>query len=120
MAIHFDEDSVYKDRTGADGKFFDTFGNNQGYVDREGRYFDAKGTFKGTRKEDGMFFDTSGRCLGYTNGKTWCFDPMGVFIESKRPKDKDEKKEAAEKDSPKEEEGKKGVGGTLKGIWDKI
>jgi len=115
MAIHFDEDSVYKDRTGADGKFFDTFGNNQGYVDGEGRYYDANRVFKGTRKEDGMFYDTTGRCLGYTDGKTWCFDPMGLFIESKRPKAAEEKKE-----EPKDEEGKKGVGGTLKGIWDKI
>ena len=64
MGINFSKDSVYQSRTGADGKFFDTFGNNQGYVDKAGRYFDAKGVFKGTRKEDGMFYDTTGRCLG--------------------------------------------------------
>ena len=84
MAIHFDQNSIYKDRTGADGKFFDTFGNNQGYRDREGRYFDAKGTFKGTVKEDGMFYDTTGKCLGYTSGKKWPFDAFGVFVPSKK------------------------------------
>jgi len=84
MAIHFDQDSVYQDRTGADGKFFDTFGNNQGYRDKEGRYFDTKGAFKGTVKEDGMFYDTSGRCLGYTSGKKWPFDAFGVFVPSKK------------------------------------
>ena len=83
MAIHFD-DNVYKNRTGADGKFFDTFGNNMGYVDKTGRYFDAKGAFKGTRKEDGMFYDTTGRCLGYTSGKKWPFDPLGNFVPSKK------------------------------------
>lgn len=119
MAIHFDEDSVYKDRTGADGKFFDTFGNNQGYVDRDGRYFDSNRVFKGTRKEDGMFYDPSGRCLGYTSGEKWCFDPMGLFIESKRPTEKkEEAKEEPAKEEPKEEG--EGVGGTLKKIWDKI
>ena len=91
MTYYFDEEGAYTDRTGADGKFFDTFGNNQGYVDGQGRYFDANGTFKGTRKEDGMFYDPDGRCLGYTDGKHWCFDPTGVFIESKRPGDSEEK-----------------------------
>ena len=119
MAIHFDKDSVYTDRTGADGKFFDTFGNNQGYVDKEGRYYDSNRVFKGTRKEDGMFYDPSGRCLGYTSGEKWCFDPMGVFIESKRPSEKKESKEEPAKEEPKTEE-KEGVGGTLKKIWDKI
>ena len=97
MTYYFDEEGAYTDRTGADGKFFDTFGNNQGYVDGQGRYFDANGTFKGTRKEDGMFYDTNGKCLGYTNGKHWCFDPMGAFIESKRPKEKTESSEEGDK-----------------------
>ncbi len=93
MTYYFDEGGAYTDRTGADGKFFDTFGNNQGYVDSEGRYYDGNRTYKGTRKEDGMFYDPNGRCLGYTDGKHWCFDPMGVFIESKRPKEKDDSSE---------------------------
>ena len=110
MTYYFDEGGAYTDRTGADGKFFDTFGNNQGYVDSEGRYYDGNRTFKGTRKEDGMFYDPSGRCLGYTDGKHWCFDPMGVFIESKRPKAEGEE---GSSDEPKE---KKGIGDTIKEI----
>lgn len=110
MTYYFDKDGAYTDRTGADGKFFDTFGNNQGYVDSEGRYYDGNRTFKGTRKEDGMFYDPSGRCLGYTDGKHWCFDPMGVFIESKRPKAEGEE---GSSDEPKE---KKGIGDTIKEI----
>ena len=111
MTYYFDKDGAYTDRTGADGKFYDTFGNNQGYVDGEGRYFDAKGVFKGTRKEDGMFYDTTGRCLGYTDGKHWCFDPMGAFIESKR------KTESAEKDGSEPEKKKKGLKDTLNEIF---
>ena len=111
MTYYFDEEGAYTDRTGADGKFFDTFGNNQGYVDKEGRYYDGNRTFKGTRKEDGMFYDPSGRCLGYTDGKHWCFDPMGVFIESKR---KTEEPESGDKPESGE---KKGLKGTLKEIF---
>ena len=29
MTYYFDKDGAYTDRSGADGKFFDTFGNNQ-------------------------------------------------------------------------------------------
>lgn len=115
MAINFDQDSVYKDRTGADGKFYDTFGNYKGYCDGAGRYFDSSGVFKGTRKEDGMFYDTTGRCLGYTNGKHWCFDAIGLFVESKRP---GEAKEAPEE--KKESDGeKKGVVESIKDILKK-
>ena len=106
MTYYFDKDGAYTDRSGADGKFFDTFGNNQGYVDDEGRYFDGNRVFKGTRKEDGMFYDPDGRCLGYTDGKHWCFDPMGVFIESKRKSE----------DAPE----KKADGGEKKGSIDTI
>ena len=115
MAIHFDEGGAYTDRTGADGKFFDTFGNNQGYVDSAGRYFDAKGVFMGTRKEDGMFYSPDGRCLGYTSGKKWCFDPFGVFIESKRKTEKSEDAKTEEKDDG----GKKSLGDSIKGIFKK-
>ena len=99
MVYYFDKDGTFDHRTGSDGKFFDTFGNNQGYRDKEGRYFDAGGAFKGTVKEDGMFYDTSGKCLGYTDGKAWPFDPLGCFIESKRkqPKAEDEESEKKEK-----------------------
>ena len=109
MAIYFDKDSVYEHRTGADGKFFDTFGNNQGYVDGEGRYYDANRVFKGTRKEDGMFYSADGRCLGYTDGKKWCFDAFGVFIESER-------EGTAKEKAPAEDDGKKGLVDSVKGM----
>ena len=109
MTYYFENDGTFSHRTGSDGKFFDTFGNNQGYVDREGRYFDAAGAYKGCVKEDGMFYSADGRLLGYTDGKHWPFDPMGVFVESKRKTEK-----AEEDDAPKEE--KKGVLDSIKDI----
>ena len=109
MTYYFENDGTFSHRTGSDGKFFDTFGNNQGYVDREGRYFDAAGAYKGSVKEDGMFYSADGRLLGYTDGKHWPFDPMGVFVESKRKAEKSE-----EDDAPKEE--KKGVLDSIKDI----
>ena len=120
MTINFDKDSVYEDRTGADGKFFDTYGNYKGYCDGSGRYFDGSGVFKGTRKADGKFYDTTGRCLGYTDGKHWCFDALGLFIESKPEGAAKEKPAEKKKEELKDEGANKGVGGKLKGILDKI
>ena len=120
MTINFDNDSVYVDRTGADGKFYDTFGNYKGYCDGSGRYFDASGVYKGTRKEDGMFYDAAGVCLGYTDGKHWCFDALGIFVKSKRPGEEPAKKEPNKDYAPKEEGEKKGLSGKLKSAWDKL
>ena len=110
MVYYFDEQGAYTDRQGNDGKFFDAFGNNQGYVDSHGRYYDSNRAFKGTRKEDGMFYSPDGECLGYTDGKHWCFDAFGIFIESER------KSARTEKDTPKE---KKSLTESLKGILGK-